>query len=85
MQEVGLKVTDVVVLIDREQGGRARLADSNLTLHSAFTLSYILDVLRKHDLVTEELASKVKTFIAENQTNAPAAPAAPAASAAPKR
>lgn len=85
LEEVGLKVTDVVVLIDREQGGRARLADNNLALHSAFTLSYILDVLRKHDLVTEGLASKVKTFIAENQTTAPAAPAAPAVPAAPKR
>jgi orotate phosphoribosyltransferase len=39
-QKEGLKVSDVVVLIDREQGGRARLASQNLQLHSAFTLRW---------------------------------------------
>lgn len=43
-QEVKLKVSDVVVLIDREQGGESRLASDNLRLHAAFTLSYILEV-----------------------------------------
>lgn len=69
----GLKVSDVVVLIDREQGGRARLAKSNLNLHSAFTLSYILDVLVKHGHVGEDIAAKVKQFIADNQTDKPSA------------
>lgn len=31
-------VSDVVVLIDREQGGRARLTSQGLQLHAAFTL-----------------------------------------------
>ena len=44
LQATGLKVTDVVVLIDREQGGQARLASQGLTLHSAFPLSLILKV-----------------------------------------
>lgn len=33
-------MSDVVVLIDREQGGRARLASQGLQLHSAFTLRW---------------------------------------------
>ena len=44
-QAEGLKVSDVVVLIDRQQGGAARMASNGLRLHSAFTLTFILDVL----------------------------------------
>ena len=39
---------DVVVLIDREQGGRANLAAKGLVLHSAFTLSFILETLVRY-------------------------------------
>lgn len=86
LEDVGLVVSDVVVLIDREQGGQSRLASHNLTLHSAFTLSYILDVLVRHGHVAEDMAAKVREFIAENQTHKPAeAAAAPVAPPKPKR
>ena len=68
MQAVGLEVKDVVVLIDREQGGPARLADSGLQLHSAFTLTAILKVLVAHNLVSSEVEASVKSFLQDNQT-----------------
>ena len=74
MQHEGLKVADVVVLIDREQGGAARMASNGLRLHSAFTLSFIIGVLRRHDLVSEQVAADVKAFIAGNQTFDASAP-----------
>ena len=43
-QAESLKVTDVVVLIDREQGGPQHLAKNGLKLHAAFTLSALLKV-----------------------------------------
>lgn len=67
-QAVGLKVKDVVVLIDREQGGPARLAESGLQLHSAFTLTAILKVLVAHGLVSSQVEASVKGFLADNQT-----------------
>lgn len=44
MQAEGLAVTDVVVLIDREQGGEAHLLKNGLALHAAFKLSMLLKV-----------------------------------------
>ena len=68
MQKEGLVVKDVVVLIDREQGGAARMASNGLKLYSAFTLSFILEVLVKNGLVNDQVAASVKSFIAANQT-----------------
>ena len=45
LERVGLKVKDVVVLIDREQGGEARLAANGLRLHSVLPLSRVLSTL----------------------------------------
>lgn len=68
LQKEGLVVKDVVVLIDREQGGAARMSSNGLHLYSAFTLSFILEVLVKHGLVNDKVAASVKSFIAANQT-----------------
>lgn len=81
LQKEGLEVKDVVVLIDREQGGEAHLAANGLALHAAFKLSAMLDVLQKHGLVDDATSARVRTFIAENQTKLPAAGAAAAAAA----
>lgn len=75
LEKEGLVVQDVVVLIDREQGGKARLASKGLALYSAFTLSYILEVLVAHGHVSEDMAEKVRRFIAENQTDKGPVPA----------
>ncbi len=56
-------MSDVVVLIDREQGGEATLAAHGLRLHAAFKLSAMLDVLLRHGLVSEETASKVRVCV----------------------
>ena len=57
--EAGLKVTDVVVLVDREQGGKAELAQHGLALHAALTLSQVLDCLVRHGRVTDSVRADV--------------------------
>lgn len=44
----GLHVRDILVLIDREQGGAQELADRGVTLHAVLTLSALLNVLVAH-------------------------------------
>lgn len=59
LEEVGLKVSDLAVLIDRQQGGRENLQQKNYQVHSVFTLQEILGTLldsnvlsaSEHDIV----------------------------------
>jgi uridine monophosphate synthetase len=59
--DAGLTVKDVVVLVDREQGGREELASHGLSLHAALTLSQILDSLVRHGRIAETVRSDVRT------------------------
>lgn len=47
LRDAGVKVKDVVVLIDRKQGGAAQMVKNKLKLHSAFTMQQMLDYFLK--------------------------------------
>lgn len=79
LNEAGLSCTDVVVLIDREQGGEAHLKAQGLKLHAAFKLTHMLDVLVRHGKVDAATAERVRAFLAANQTTAAVAGASAAA------
>jgi len=64
LQEAGLAVQDVVVLIDREQGGREELAARGLRLHAALRLTEILDVLVAAGRITPAQRDEVRAYIA---------------------
>jgi len=59
----GLEVKDVVVLIDREQGGARCLAEAGYRLHAALPLSEVLDMLRRAGRVSEEAFERVKRYL----------------------
>lgn len=72
LENEGLKITDAVVLMDREQGGSARLADRGITLHSVISVSRLLDVLLKAGRIDRATSENVERFVQENNTYVPA-------------
>uniref|UniRef100_A0A8B9Q7Y5 Uridine 5'-monophosphate synthase n=1 Tax=Apteryx owenii TaxID=8824 RepID=A0A8B9Q7Y5_APTOW len=66
LQKEGIKVTDAIVLLDREQGGKARLEERGIRLHSVCTLSEMLEILQQQGKVAAEMVEKVKKFIQES-------------------
>jgi len=55
----GLHVTDGIVLIDREQGGRESVQEQGYNLHSIMTLSQLLAVLERTERITSKRRVKV--------------------------
>jgi uridine monophosphate synthetase len=64
LEEEGLVVRDVVVLIDREQGGREDLAAKGYTLHAAVTLRQLVDALEAEARLTADEAQRVRDYLA---------------------
>ncbi len=67
LETEGLVVKDIVVLVDREQGGKKNLEEKGYRLHSVVTISEILETLEKAQKLSVETVMAVKQFIAENQ------------------
>jgi uridine monophosphate synthetase len=61
--EAGMKVVDVVVLIDRQSGALESLAQSGYRLHAVFTLSELLDYWAQSAQVPPEQIESARNFI----------------------
>jgi uridine monophosphate synthetase len=59
----GLEVQDVVVLIDREEGGRQELEAAGYRLHAVLRLSEMLEMLVQLGRIEPDLRDKVAAFL----------------------
>jgi uridine monophosphate synthetase len=63
LEHEGLKVKDVIVLIDREQGGKQRLEDCGYRLHAVLTLTSVLRHLETDKKISSKTVSEVLKYI----------------------
>ena len=65
LEEAGLTVRDVLVLIDREQGGAQDLADRGYRLHTVLRLPEMVDTLEEAERISPEKAREVVEYVRE--------------------
>ncbi|MCP4543202.1 MAG: orotate phosphoribosyltransferase [Chloroflexi bacterium] len=63
LEAAGLNVKDVLVLIDREQGGTEDLAQRGYRLHAIFRLPEILDALRESARISDAQHTQVLAYL----------------------
>lgn len=67
----GLKVTDAIVLMDRQQGGVEMLASKGIRLLPVIAMGTLLDVLVAAERIDDATAESVRSFVTENNTFCP--------------
>lgn len=70
LEAAGLVVEDLVVLIDREQGGRERLAARGYRLHAIVTVSTCFDELERAGLVAPAALGLARDFVRSTRFDA---------------
>jgi uridine monophosphate synthetase len=63
LESAGLKVKDIIVLIDRGQGAGRMLAEAGYQLHSVLTLPELLNEWLRSDAITQGQFDNVKEFL----------------------
>ncbi len=63
IKEENLDVKDIVVFIDRMQGGRENVEKSGFNLHSVFTIEEVVTILNAHNAISEKKKNEVLNFV----------------------
>lgn len=62
LRNAGIEVSDVVTLIDREQGGKDALSEHGLNLHTAFSISNLLRYYKRTGKISESLYQRCMDY-----------------------
>jgi len=67
LEEAGLIVSDVIVLLDRDQNGKgkARLAERGVSFHAAFTMNQLLDFYARVGKITYAELTDIRNRLAK--------------------
>ncbi|MCL4460086.1 MAG: orotate phosphoribosyltransferase [Chloroflexi bacterium] len=68
LEEAGLKVHDIVVVVDREQGGAEQMALAGYCLHSVIGLREMVHLLHMQGRISAEQLEQTIAFIASGRT-----------------
>lgn len=67
LEEAGIKVSDVVVFLDREQGGRRRVEEKGYAFHAVTTMHQLLGTLADNGKISKQVKEEVTAFMENNQ------------------
>ena len=63
LTSAGLKVKDVVVLVDRQSGAKESLAEAGYDLHAVLTINMLLDYWDKMGMINRDKIEETRAFL----------------------
>jgi uridine monophosphate synthetase len=67
LTQAGLNVNDIIVIIDREQGGREEMEKCGMRLHSLFTIHELVDALYLQEKISREQKETIQDYLAAKE------------------
>ncbi len=67
VENEGIKVSDIVVVLDREQGGKEKLEKKGYKVHSLFNISEVVEILREVNYIDDEEVARIRDFVNGNK------------------
>ncbi len=67
VENEGLKVTDIVVVLDRQQGGKELLENQGYRVHTLFNITEVCQMLSQEKMLGEEEVQRINDFLAGNK------------------
>jgi len=71
LEKEGLIVEDIVIVIDRQQGGKQLLEQAGYRVHVLFSIEDIIDAFQQKRLIDQTTKDNVLQFLAKNATTPP--------------
>ena len=69
LTSAGLKVKDVVVLVDRQSGAKESLAEAGYDLHAVLTINMLLDYWDKMGMINRDKIEETRAFLKKGSEN----------------
>ena len=66
VENEGIKVSDIVVVLDRQQGGKEKLEAKGYKVHSLFNISEVVEILREVNYIDDEEVARIQDFVNGN-------------------
>lgn len=66
IENEGIKVSDVVVVLDRGQGGKELLEKKGYRVHTLFTIQEVCGILKEEGHLLDDEIERINTFLAGN-------------------
>lgn len=67
IKQAGGIVNDVLIVLDREQGGVEALAKENVTLHSLITLKELLSYMKDNNMIDDNKFNEILIYLKQNR------------------
>jgi uridine monophosphate synthetase len=66
IENEGISISDIVVVLDRQQGGKEMLESKGYRVHTLFTISEVCEILREKQYLSDDEMFRINDFIAGN-------------------